>query len=125
MSLLSILDRIDVCEELLADSHTSSASNYLQTYLFSRIDNKLITTNQNKNNISNTDAIHSYVTPKKQNYSVQATSTPTHLTPLNATPHITSVKFHTTTKYPLLVNNICVFRLMANLLRMASVSNPG
>ena len=34
----------------------------------------------------------------KKNYSVQATSTPTHLTPLNDTPPIPYVKLYTTTK---------------------------
>ena len=36
---------------------------------------------QDKVNISNTDDIHSCVTPRKQNISVQATSTPPCLTP--------------------------------------------
>ena len=65
-----------------------------------QVDNKHITTNQNKNKISNTDDIQSCVTPQKQNYSVQATFTPTHLTPLNATLTIPSVNLHTTTKLP-------------------------
>ena len=56
------------------------------------------TTNQNKNNTSNTDYIHSCVTPRKQNYSVHATSTTTHLKSLNATLYLTSVKLHTKTK---------------------------
>ena len=81
-------------------SHTSSASNSTRTSILSRLDNKHITTNQNNNNISNTGGIQSCVTPRKRNCSVQATSTPTHLTPLNATPPITSVKLHTTTKSP-------------------------
>ena len=38
-------------------------------------------------------------TPQKQNYSVQATSTTTHLAPLNATLPILSVKLHTITKF--------------------------
>ena len=38
--------------------------------------------NQDKVNISNTDYIHSCVTPKRNNISVQATSTPPRLTPL-------------------------------------------
>ena len=84
---------------LSSASHTLSASNSAKTYILSRLDHKPITNNQNKNNISNTDDIQSYITPK-QNYSVQATYSPTHLTPLNATLHITSIKFHTTTKLP-------------------------
>ena len=37
----------------------------------------------------------------KKNYSVQATSTTTNLTPFNATLYLTSVKLHPTTKLPL------------------------
>ena len=80
--------------------HTSSASNSTQTSISFRLDNKHITTNNNKNNISNIDDIQSCVTPRKQNYSVQVTSTPTHLTSLNDTLPIASVKLHTTTKLP-------------------------
>ena len=43
-------------------------------------------THKNKNDI------HSCVTPRKQNYSVQATSTTTCLTPLNATLPIAPVE---------------------------------
>ena len=57
-------------------AHTSSASNSTGTSISSQIDNKDIFTNQNKNNTSNTDDIHSCVTPQKQNYSVQATYIP-------------------------------------------------
>ena len=83
-----------------SSSHTSSEINSTQTSIFSRLDNKHITTNQNKNNISNTDNIHSCVTPQKQNYNVQATCTTTNLTPLNAALHILSVKLQTTTELP-------------------------
>ena len=64
----------------------------------SHLDNKDITTNQNKNNTSNTYDIHSCVTPWKQNYSIQATSTPPGLTPLHTTLSITPVELHTRTK---------------------------
>ena len=83
-----------------SDSHKSSASNSTRTSILSRFDNKHITTNKNKNKISNTDYIQSCATPQEQNYSVQATSTTTHLTPLNATLTISSVKLHTTTELP-------------------------
>ena len=82
-------------------AHTSSAINLTRTSISSQLDNKDITTNQNKNNTSNTDYMHSCVTPRKQNYSVKATSTTTHLTPLNATLNIAYVKLHTKTKLPL------------------------
>ena len=42
-------------------AHTSYASNPKQTSISSQPDNKDITTNQNKNNISNTDEIHSCI----------------------------------------------------------------
>ena len=80
--------------------HTSSVSNYTRTYISSILDNKHITTNQKKNNISNTDDIQSCVTQQKQNYSVQDTYKPTHLRPLNDTLPMPSVKLHTTTKLP-------------------------
>ena len=83
-----------------SDSHTSPASNSTRTPISSRLDNKHITTNQNKNKISNIDDIQSCLTPQKQNYIVQSTYTPTHLTPLNATLPIVYVKLHTTTKLP-------------------------
>ena len=41
-----------------SDSHASSASNSTRTSISSQINNKDITTNQNKNNISNTHDIH-------------------------------------------------------------------
>ena len=42
--------------------HTSSASNLTRTSISYKLDNKDITTNQNKSNISNKDDIHSCVT---------------------------------------------------------------
>ena len=81
-------------------SHTSSVRNSTQTSISSRLDNKDITTNQNKNNTSNTDDINSWVTPQKQNYSVKDTYTTTHLTPLNDTFPISPVELHTTKKLP-------------------------
>ena len=89
--------------------HTSYASYSTRPSISSQINNKDITTNQNKNNISNTHDIHSWVTPRKQNYSGQATSTTTHLTPLNATMYLTSVKLHTTIKLPLTGKKYLVF----------------
>ena len=94
---------------LSSASHKSSASSSTRTSISSQLDNKFITTNQNKNNTSNTYDIHSCVTPRKQNYSVQDTYKTTRLTPLNATLYLTSVKLHTTTKLPLTGKNIFVF----------------
>ena len=77
-------------------AHTSSASNLTGTSISSQLDNKEMFNNQNKNNTSNTDDIHSCVTPRKLKYSVQATSTPTRLTPLNTTLHISPVELQIT-----------------------------
>ena len=77
-------------------SHTSYTSNPTQPSISSRLDNEHISTNHNKNNISNTNHIQSCVTPQKKIKVFR----PTHLTPLNATLSITPVKLHTTTKLP-------------------------
>ena len=61
----------------------------------------ILWTNKIKNNTSNTDDIHSCVTPRKQNYSIQATYSPPHLTPLNTTLPILPVELHTTNKLTL------------------------
>ena len=68
------------------------------TSISSQPDNKDITTNQNKNNTSNTDDIHSCVTPRKKNYSVHDTSTTNILKSLNTAIPIAPVELHTTTK---------------------------
>ena len=81
-------------------SRTSSAGNSTRISISYILDNKMITNNYNNNKISNTDDIQSCVTPRKNNYSVQVTSTLTHLTPLDSTLPIPSVKLHTTTKLP-------------------------
>ena len=66
--------------------------------------------------ISNTDDIHSCVTPRKQNISVRATSTPPRLTPLITTLPLLPVELPKTTHLPPLGKNIFVSRLMTNLL---------
>ena len=81
-------------------AHPSSASKSTRTSISSQLDNKDITKNQNKRNTSNTDDTHSCVPPGKQNYSVQATSTPPRLTPLNTTLPILPVELHKTTELP-------------------------
>ena len=47
-------------------AHASSENNLIGTSISSQLDHKDITKNQNKNNTSNTDDIHSCVTPQKQ-----------------------------------------------------------
>ena len=49
-----------------SSAHTLYASNLTGTSISSQPDNKDITTNQNKNNTSNTYYIHSCVTPQRQ-----------------------------------------------------------
>ena len=58
-------------------AYASSASNSTGRSISSQLDNKDITKNQNMNITSNIDDIHSCVTPRKKNNSVQATSTTT------------------------------------------------
>ena len=81
-------------------AHTSYASNSTRTPISYQIDNKDITKNQSKNNTSNTDDIHSCVTSRKHNYSVQVTYTHPRWTPLNTSLPIATVELHTTTKLP-------------------------
>ena len=82
--------------------------------------------NQDKVNISNTDDIHSCVTPKRHNIIVQATSTPPrlrhHWSLLYLFYLLSYQKQHI---YPHLVNNICASKLTTNLLMLLSVSNQG
>ena len=74
-------------------THVSPASNLTGTSISSKLDNRDITTDQNNNNTSNTDEIHSCVTTRKNNYSVQATS-------LNTTLPIVPIELHKKTSYP-------------------------
>ena len=83
-----------------SSAHTLCSSNSTRTLISYQLDNKDSTPNQNKNNTSNTDDIHSCGTPQKQNYSVKATSTPPSLTPLNTTLPITPVEFHKIKQLP-------------------------
>ena len=65
-----------------------------------QLENKDSTSIQNTSDISNTDDIHSCVTPRKQNISVQATSTPPHLKTLITTLPLPSVELTKTTQLP-------------------------
>ena len=56
-----------------------------QTIISSQLENKDSTAIQNTSDILNTDDIHSCVTPRKHNISVQDTSTPPPLTTLITT----------------------------------------
>ena len=65
-----------------SEDHTSYTSNLTQTIISSQLENENSTAIQNTTDISNTDYIHSCVTPRKQNISVQATDAPPQLTSL-------------------------------------------
>ena len=67
--------------------------------------------NQDKVNISNTDDIHSCVTPKRHNISVQSTSTPPCLTPLIATLPFLPVELPKTTQLPPLGKEYLCFQV--------------
>ena len=71
-----------------------------QTIISSQLENKDSTAIQNTSDISNTDDIHSCVTPQKNNISVQATSTPHCLTPLITTSPHAPVELTKTTELP-------------------------
>ena len=105
---------------LSSDYHASSAINSTRKSISSRLYNKHITTNQISNNISNTDDIHSCVTSHKN-----IVFRP-HLQPLIWRHWMLQFLLHLliyTQKlnYPLMVNNICVFRLSVNFLVLPSV----
>ena len=65
-----------------------------------QLQHKDSTSIQNTSDISNTDDIYSCVTPRKQNISVQATSTPPRLTPLITTLPLPPVELPKTTQLP-------------------------
>ena len=81
-------------------NHTSYTSNLTRTIMSSQLENEDSTVIQIPSYISNTDDIQSCVTSRKQNYSVQATSTPPHLTPLITTLPIAPVELPKTTELP-------------------------
>ena len=65
-----------------------------------QLQHKDSTSIQNTVEISNTDDIHSCVTPRKHNISVQATATPPRLTPLITTLPLLPVELPRTTELP-------------------------
>ena len=105
-------------------AHTPYTSNLTWTIISSQLENEDSNTIQTTTETSNTDDIHSCVT-QQQNYSVQAKSTPSRLTPLNTTLSIAPVELHKTKNYPRLVKNLFVYILTVNILILPSVSNHG
>ena len=81
-------------------NHTSYTTNSTRTIMSYQIQHKDSTSIQNTVDISNTDDIHSHVTPQKNNISVQATSKPPHLTPLITTLPLLPVELPKTTQLP-------------------------
>ena len=63
-------------------NHISYTTNSTPTFMPHQVQHKDSTSIQNTLDISNTDDTHSCVTSRKQNISVQATTTPPRLTPL-------------------------------------------
>ena len=86
-------------------AYTVSASNLTGTSISSHLVNKDITKDQNRNNTSNTNNIHSCVTARKQKYSVQA------MTPWNTTLPIAPVEFHKTKQLPLAGKEYLCFQI--------------
>ena len=73
-------------------NHTSYTTTLTRTLISSPLEHKDSTEIQNKSEILNIDDIHSCVKPRKQNISVQATSTPPCLTPLITTVPLAPVE---------------------------------
>ena len=80
---------------------------------------------QDKVNISNTDDIHPCGTPRKQNISVQATTTPPRLTPLITTLPLLPLYLLKTTHLPPLGKEYFCFQVDNKSPQAAHVSNQG
>ena len=76
-----------------------------------QVQHKDSTSIQNTLDISNTDDIHSRVTPRKQNISVQATTTPPRLTPLITNLPLLPVELPKTTHLPPLGKEYLCFQV--------------
>ena len=85
---------------LSSSNHTSYTTNSTPTIMSHQLQHRDSTSVQNVVKISNTDYIPSYLTPRKQNISFQATSTPPRLTPLITTLPLLHVELPKTTQLP-------------------------
>ena len=110
---------------LSSANHTSYPTNLTGTIMSHQLQHKDSFSIKNRVNTSNTDDIHSCVTPRKQNISVRDTSTPPRLTPLTTTLPLLPVELPKQHIYSHLVNNICVSRWTTNILMLLNVSNQG
>ena len=81
-------------------NHISYTTNSTRTIISCQLENEDSTAIQNKLDILNKDDIHSCVTPRKQNISVHAISTPLRLTPLITTLPLLPVELPKTTELP-------------------------
>ena len=80
--------------------HASYTTTLTRTIISYQLENEDITSIQNTSYISNTDDIHSCVTPQKQNISAQTTSIPPCLTPLITTLPLAAVESPKPTELP-------------------------
>ena len=94
-----------------SENHTSYTTNLTPTIMYQQLQHKDKSAIQNTVNTSNTHDIHSYVTPRKHNISVKATSTPPHLTPLITTLPILPVELPKTTHLPPLGKEYVYFQV--------------
>ena len=85
---------------LSSANHTSYITNSTPTIMSHQLQHKDSTYIKNKVNILNTNDIHSCVTPRKQNISVQATTTPPCLISLITTLPLLPVELPKTTHLP-------------------------
>ena len=83
-----------------SENHTSYTTNLTPTIMSCQLQHRDSISIQNRVNISNTDDIHSCVTPRKQSISVRATPTPPRLTPLITTLPLLRVALPKTTHLP-------------------------
>ena len=83
-----------------SENHTSYTTNFTPNFMPHQVQHKDSTSIQNKVKISNTDDIHSCVTPQKHNISVKATTNPSCLTPLITTLPLLPVVLPKTTQLP-------------------------
>ena len=85
--------------------------NLTRTIISNQHENEDRTKIQNTSDISNSDAIHACVTPRKQNISVHATYTPPRLTPLIITLPLLPVELPKKTQLPPLGKEYLCFQV--------------
>ena len=85
---------------LSSANHTTYTTNLTPPIMYQQLQHKDKSAIQKTVNTSNIHDIHSCVTPRKQNISVKATSTPPRLTPLITTLPLLPVELPKTTHLP-------------------------